>query len=71
MTSTYRYREPDPYLGKRVLVSGGAISALEIASELAHLGADVTVAQRRQRYVLPKFAAGLPSDFRIFARYEP
>ena len=68
-TATYHYREPDPYLGKRVLVAGGAISALEIASELAQLGVAVTVTQRRQRYVLPKFAAGVPSDARIFTRY--
>ncbi len=67
--STYHYREPDAYVGKRVLVAGGAISALEIASELAHLGASVAVTQRRQRYVLPKFAAGVPSDSRIFTRY--
>ena len=67
--STYQYREPLPYLGKRVLVAGGAISALEIASELAQLGATVVVTQRRQRYVLPKFAAGVPSDSRIFTRY--
>jgi dimethylaniline monooxygenase (N-oxide forming) len=66
---TYRYRESLPYLGKRVLVAGGAISALEIASELAQLGARVVVAQRRQRYILPKFAAGVPSDSRIFTRY--
>jgi cation diffusion facilitator CzcD-associated flavoprotein CzcO len=67
--STYRYRNSTAYLGRRVLVAGGAISALEIASELAQLGADVTVTQRRQRYVLPKFAAGVPSDSRIFTRY--
>ena len=67
--ATYHYREPGQYLGKRVLVAGGAISALEIASELAQLGVPVEVAQRRQRYVLPKFAAGVPSDSRIFTRY--
>jgi dimethylaniline monooxygenase (N-oxide forming) len=67
--STFAYRDPDPYLGRRVLVAGGAISALEIASELAQLGATVVVTQRRQRYVLPKFAAGVPSDSRIFTRY--
>ena len=67
--STDHYREPAPYLGKRVLVAGGAISALEIAAELAQLGARVVVTQRRQRYVLPKFAAGVPSDHRIFTRY--
>lgn len=68
---TYDYRLPSPYLGKRVLVAGGAVSALEIAAELAHLGAArVVVAQRRQRYVLPKFCAGVPSDHRMFTRYN-
>ena len=68
--STYHYRGPAPYRGKRVLVAGCAISALEIAAELALLGAaPVVVTQRRQRYVLPKFAAGVPSDHRIFTRY--
>ena len=68
--STYQYRGPAPDCGKRVLVAGGAISALEIAAGLAQLGAArVVVTQRRQRYVLPKFAAGVPSDHRIFTRY--
>src|SRR5262245_17519420 len=70
VSSTYQYRGHTPYWGKRVLVGGGAISALEVAGELAHLGASrVVVTQRRQRYVLPKFAAGVPSDHRIFTRY--
>jgi dimethylaniline monooxygenase (N-oxide forming) len=70
VTSTYDYREPSRYLGKRVLVAGSAVSALEIAAELTRLGAArVVVTQRRQRYVLPKFAAGVPSDHRIFTRY--
>jgi cation diffusion facilitator CzcD-associated flavoprotein CzcO len=67
--STYQYRDALPYLGGRVLIAGGAISAMEIASELAQLGVAVVVTQRRQRYVLPKFAAGVPSDSRIFTRY--
>ncbi len=68
--STYHYRDPSEYLGKRVLVAGCAVSALEIATELAQLGAaEVVITQRRQRYVLPKFAAGVPSDHRIFTRY--
>jgi hypothetical protein len=51
-------------------VAGCAISALEIAAELAQLGAArVVLTQRRQRYVLPKFAGGVPSDHRIFTRY--
>jgi dimethylaniline monooxygenase (N-oxide forming) len=68
--SSYQYREPAPYRDKRVLVAGCAISALEIAAELAQLGAaHVVVTQRRQRYVLPKFAAGVPSDQRVYTRY--
>ncbi|MEH3139368.1 MAG: NAD(P)-binding domain-containing protein [Mycobacterium kyogaense] len=68
--STFDYRGVEPYRGKRVLVGGCAVSALEVAAELVHGGAAaVTVTQRRQRYVLPKFAAGVPSDHRIFTRY--
>jgi dimethylaniline monooxygenase (N-oxide forming) len=68
--STYQYRGPGPYRDKRVLVAGCAISALEIASELALLGAArVVLTQRRQRYVLPKFVAGVPSDNRFYTRY--
>ena len=68
--STFDYRGAKPYVGKRVLVAGCAVSALEIATEIARLGATrVVVTQRRQRYVLPKFAAGVPSDHRIFTRY--
>lgn len=67
---TYDFRDVDTYCGKRVLVAGCAVSALEIAAELAQRGAGrVVVTQRRQRYVLPKFAAGVPSDHRIFTRY--
>ena len=68
--STYDYRGPSPHRDERVLVAGCAVSALEIASELAQFGtARVVVTQRRQRYVLPKFACGVPSDHRIFTRY--
>jgi dimethylaniline monooxygenase (N-oxide forming) len=68
--STYRYRDGSAYRGKRVLVAGCAISALEIASEVAELGAArVVVTQRRQRYIAPKFAAGVPSDHRLYTRY--
>nr|WP_090342798.1 NAD(P)-binding domain-containing protein [Mycolicibacterium malmesburyense]CRL73394.1 putative flavin-containing monooxygenase [Mycolicibacterium malmesburyense] len=66
---TFHYRGPAAYRGKRVLVAGCAVSAMEIASELAQHGEHVVVTQRRQRYVLPKFAAGVPSDHRIFTRY--
>ncbi|MDG4663127.1 FAD-dependent oxidoreductase [Mycobacterium sp. 236(2023)] len=68
--STFEFRGAETCRGKRILVAGCAVSALEIASELADSGAArVVVTQRRQRYVLPKFAAGVPSDHRIFTRY--
>src|SRR5215207_7339355 len=67
---TFAYKNPEQYRGKRVLVAGSAISALEIASDLCMLGAArVVVCQRRQRYVLPKLGAGVPSDHRAFTRY--
>ena len=70
VTTTYDHRDPVRYRGKRVLVGGCAVSALELAADLASIGAArVVVTQRRQRYVLPKFAAGVPSDHRIFTRY--
>ncbi|MDP9165335.1 MAG: NAD(P)/FAD-dependent oxidoreductase, partial [Actinomycetota bacterium] len=69
-STTYGYRGPDSLRGKRILIAGCAVSALEVAAELAQQGAaKVVVTQRRQRYVLPKFAAGVPSDHRIFTRY--
>jgi dimethylaniline monooxygenase (N-oxide forming) len=68
--STYHYREGGAYREKRVLIAGCAVSALEVAAELAQLGAaHVVVTQRRQRYVAPKFAAGVPSDHRLYTRY--
>lgn len=70
VATSYEFRDAQRYRGKRVLVAGCAVSALEIAAELTQSGAGrVVVTQRRQRYVLPKFAAGVPSDHRIFTRY--
>lgn len=69
VTPTFDFRDRERYRGKRVLVAGAAVSGLEIAAELTRAGASVVVTQRRQRYVLPKFAAGVPSDHRIFTRY--
>jgi cation diffusion facilitator CzcD-associated flavoprotein CzcO len=68
---TSAYKNPERYRGKQVLVAGCAISALEIASDLCMLGAArVVVCNRRQRYVLPKLVAGVPSDHRVFTRYQ-
>ena len=67
---TFAYKDPDRYRGARVLVCGCSISALEIASDLAMLGAArVVCANRRQRYVLQKLLAGVPADHRAFTRF--
>jgi cation diffusion facilitator CzcD-associated flavoprotein CzcO len=64
------YRGADPYRGLRVLVLGGGITALEVASELAQRGAArVVVASRRQRYVIQKLLAGVPADHVAFTRF--
>jgi dimethylaniline monooxygenase (N-oxide forming) len=65
-----QYGGADRYRGTSVLVAGCSISALEIASDLALSGAaKVTVAMRRQRYVLQKLLAGVPTDHVAFTRF--
>src|SRR6201997_2264807 len=64
-----QYEGAELYRGRFVLVAGCSISALEIASELAASGAKVCVAMRRQRYVLQKLLAGVPTDHVAFTRF--
>src|SRR5258708_9069708 len=63
------YRGPEPYRGQSVVVGGCSISAMEMASDLAASGAKVSVAMRRQRYVLQKLLAGVPTDHVAFTRF--
>ncbi|MEQ8585950.1 MAG: NAD(P)-binding domain-containing protein [Thalassobaculaceae bacterium] len=65
---TSAYRGPAEWQGASLLVAGCSISALEIAAELAHHAASVTVVYRRQRYVLPKQIVGVPTDHVMFTR---
>jgi dimethylaniline monooxygenase (N-oxide forming) len=66
----FQYKDPEIFRGKRVLVVGCANSALEIASDLAMLGASRVVSTfRRQRYVVQKLIAGVPSDAIAFTRF--
>jgi hypothetical protein len=58
-----------PFRGKRVLVCGSSISALEIASDLALSGVEVIATCRTQRYVLQKLLAGVPADNVAFTRF--
>jgi cation diffusion facilitator CzcD-associated flavoprotein CzcO len=66
---TAQYDGAERYRGRSVLVAGCSISALEIASDLAFAGArEVITTYRRQRYVLPKLIAGVPTDHVMFSR---
>jgi dimethylaniline monooxygenase (N-oxide forming) len=68
---TFGYKQPESYRGLRVLVAGCSISALEIASDLAMLGAARVIStNRRQRYVLHKLLAGVPLDHLAFTRFS-
>src|ERR1700751_318898 len=67
---SFQYKDPEGFRGKRILVVGCAISALEIASDLAMLGAARVVSTfRRQRYVMQKLVAGVPSDALTLTRF--
>ncbi|HZH08608.1 MAG TPA: NAD(P)-binding domain-containing protein [Lautropia sp.] len=63
-----QYDGADRYRGRNVVVAGCSISALEIASDLALAGARVTATYRRQRYIVPKLLAGVPTDHVLFSR---
>jgi thioredoxin reductase len=70
VTHTFHYKTPARFAGSRVLVAGGSISALEIASDLLRRGArSVTVTMRRQRYIVPKLIGGVPADIVGFTRF--
>lgn len=63
----FYYKSPEEFRGKRVVVAGGSISALEIASDLSMLGSRaVWLSQRRQRYVMPKMVRGVPLEYYAF-----
>lgn len=67
---TFDYKHPEKYRDLRLLVVGSAISALEIASDLAMLGAAKVIStNRNQRYVLLKLLAGVPADHIAMTRY--
>ena len=61
------YRRPGGFEGRRVLVVGVGNSGGEIASELAHAGAHVSVAVRSGANVVPLQLAGVPIQYLAFA----
>ncbi|OAP36647.1 dimethylaniline monooxygenase [Sinorhizobium glycinis] len=69
ISHTAQYTGAERYRGRNVVVAGCSISALEIASDLALSGAgEVVSTNRRQRYILPKLIAGVPTDHVMFTR---
>jgi dimethylaniline monooxygenase (N-oxide forming) len=70
ISHAFSYKHPEAFRGLRMLVAGCSISSLEIASDLAMLGASsVVVTSRKQRYILPKLVAGVPTDHLAFTRF--
>ena len=66
---TFRYKDPLAFRDKRIVVLGGSISSLEVASDQSMMGVGrVYLAQRRQRYVMPKMIAGTPLEYYAFTR---
>jgi dimethylaniline monooxygenase (N-oxide forming) len=70
VSHAFSYKHPEDFRGMDVLIAGCSISSLEIASDLAASGvANVTVTNRRQRYVLPQLITGVPTDHMAFTRF--
>ena len=70
LVHAFDYRTADEFRGQRVLVYGNSISGLEIASDLAAADSTTVVsACRKARYVLPKVARGVPSDWQWFTQF--
>ena len=59
---TERYKNPQPYAGKRTLVVGCGNSGAEIALDLAEHGIDVAMVVRGPVHVVPRDLFGRPSQ---------
>lgn len=63
----FHYKTPESYRDMDIVVMGGSISALEVASDQAMMGqVRVYLSQRRQRYVTPKMVAGTALEYFVF-----
>ena len=57
------YRDPTPFVGRRVLVVGSGNSGAEIAAELGGHGVTTDIAVRSGVVVVPRSVAGIPSQY--------
>ncbi|NXU38964.1 FMO5 monooxygenase, partial [Drymodes brunneopygia] len=63
------YKNPQPFLGKRVVVVGIGNSGIDIAVELSHTAKQVFLSTRRGSWVLHRVAdSGYPFDFSYISR---
>ncbi|MEM7442390.1 MAG: FAD-dependent oxidoreductase [Pseudomonadota bacterium] len=64
---SHRYKDPFALRDMNIVVLGGSISSMEVASDQSMMGrGQVYMSQRRQRYVMPKMFAGVPLEFYAF-----
>lgn len=63
-----QYKDPAPYVGKRVLLLGCGNSAADIATEISILAKSTVLSTRTVPWIIPLWVLGLPADkFRRFA----
>jgi len=64
---SFRYRRPDIFRDKRVLVVGGGNSACDIAVDVARVAQKSCISMRRGYHIVPKLMLGRPADL-VYAR---
>ena len=65
MIHSSKYRSPDAFKGKRVLVLGAGNSGVDIASDAARTAEKAFLSMRRAYHFIPKHVFGMPAD--VFA----
>lgn len=67
----FHYRSSDKYKGRRVLVIGSRVTAMEVASDLS-LDDSITVVSscRQPKYIVKKMINGQPNDHLLFTRFR-
>lgn len=57
-----RYKSPEIFGGKRVLIVGAGNSGCDIAVDAVHFGRSVDISMRRGYHFVPKYVFGQPAD---------
>jgi cation diffusion facilitator CzcD-associated flavoprotein CzcO len=64
-----RYRSPDEFRGKRVLIVGGGNSGADLACDAARSASRAFISLRRGYHFIPKYVFGIPAD--VFSHSGP